>query len=577
VHIAPKLDSLTNSGYKSTSIHTFKQFDGGQRKTEIATENDATIATPAAEPDNSITPGVIAGEVRDFMRAHESRRRQFPRAALVGLLAGLLAVGFRRTLELFDGLRNGLIAFGHLHPEWGFLIPITFCATGAGIGVFLVQRFAPEVAGSGIPHLKSVLHRFRSMSWKRILLVKFTAGALSIGSGMALGREGPTVQMGGAVGQMVNRWLGGTVRERQTLIAAGAGAGLAAAFNAPLAGVIFVLEELQRDFAPTVFTAAFVACVVADVVARLLGGQLPAFHVASLPLAPLKSLPVFVILGVVSGVLGVGFNRALVKSLNLFARANRWPLGAAGALVGAGVGLVGWFIPEALGGGHVLVEQTLAGQAALGGLALLFILRFAMTMASYGSGAAGGIFAPLLVLGAQIGLLIGLLAARCYPAAAPEPAMFAVVGMAAYFTAIVRAPLTGIVLIVEMTGNYSLMLPLLAACFCAYGVADALGDTPVYEALLERDLLRSGIVPQLKDNLLLELPLQPGAPFENKQIRELGLPAGCIVITIGRGLHNHVATAETVLLAGDRITAVIAPQAGASAALLRQGTERARA
>ena len=537
----------------------------------IESKKDAAVSESPKEPDDSITPGVVAGEVRDFVRAHESRRRQFPRAAIVGLLAGLLAVAFRRTLELFEWLRNALISFGHLHPTWGFLIPIAFGAATAGVGVFLVQRFAPEVSGSGIPHLKSVLHRLRGMSWKRILAIKFSGGALSIGGGLALGREGPTVQMGGAIGQMVSQWFSGTVRERQTLIAAGAGAGLAAAFNAPLSGVIFVLEELQRDFAPTVFTATFVACVVADVVARLLGGQLPAFHVASLPIAPLESLPVFLLLGLVTGVLGVAFNRILVNCLNLFARAGRWPRGAAGALVGAGVGLVGWFLPNALGGGHQMVEQTLAGQIALGSLAVMFLLRFGLTMFSYGSGAAGGIFAPLLVLGAQIGLMIGLLAARFFPAAAPEPAMFAVVGMAAYFTAIVRAPLTGIVLIVEMTGNYSLMLPLLVACFCAYGVADLLGDTPVYEALLERDLLRSGITPHLEGNLLLELPVQHGANFENKRIRDLGLPAGCLIVTVGRGLHNQVATPDMVLQAGDRITAVISPEASMSATLLRDG------
>ena len=527
------------------------------------------------ETKSEITPQVVAGEVRDFVRAHERRRRQFPRAALVGLLSGLVAVVFRRLLDSADKLRDNLIAFGHLHPAWGFLVPVLFCAAGAGAGVWLVQSFAPEASGSGIPHLKSVLHRLRGMKWARILMVKFGGGVLSIGGGLALGREGPTIQMGGAIGQMVSRWFKSTPRERQTLIAAGAGAGLAAAFNAPLSGVIFVLEELQRDFTPTVFTATFVACVIADVVARLLSGQLPAFHVASHPLAPLASLPIFLILGLLAGVLGVAFNRALLGSLRLFARVAHWPRGAAGALVGAGVGLVGWFLPQALGGGHHMVEQTLAGQVAVTTLFLFFALRFGLTMFSYGTGAAGGIFAPLLVLGAQIGLLTGLIAGRFFPAAAPEPTMFAVVGMAAYFTAIVRAPLTGIVLIVEMTGNYSLMLPLLVACFCAYGVADLLGDKPVYEALLERDLLRSQEAPELEGNLLLELSVQPGAHFEDKRIGELNLPSGCLIITVEHDLHSHVATLDTVLHAGDRITAVISPQAASAAALLREGVEAA--
>lgn len=530
---------------------------------------------PKPQTQSEITPSVVSGELRDFVRAHERRRRQFPRAALVGLLVGLMAVAFRYALDGVDGLRDSLIAFSYSYPAWGFLIPIAFGALGSGIGVFLVQRFAPEASGSGIPHLKSVLHRLRRMAWRRILLVKFCSGVFSIGGGLTLGREGPTIQMGGAIGQMVSQWFKSTARERQTLIAAGAGAGLAAAFNAPLSGVIFVLEEVQRDFTPTVFTATFVACIIADVVARLLSGQLPVFHVVSHPLAPLESLPVFVVLGLLAGVLGVAFNRALLGSLRLFERARHWPRGVVGAIVGAGVGWVGWFLPQALGGGHHLVERTLAGQVTISALLLLFALRFGLTIFSYGTGAAGGIFAPLLVLGAQIGLLTGLVAGHFFPAIAPEPTMFAVVGMAAYFTAIVRAPLTGIVLIVEMTGNYSLMLPLLVACFCAYGIADLLGDKPIYEALLERDLLRSQDAPNLESNLLLELAVQHGAPFENKRIGDLKLPAGCLIITIERRMYSHVAEPDTVLQAGDRITAVISPQAAAAAALLREGVKSA--
>lgn len=531
----------------------------------IAPENTAT----------DITPTAVAGEVRDFVRAHERRRRQFPRAALLGLLAGIVAFAFRCAVNAADRFRDGLIEFSHLHPAWGFLLPMAFSAAGAGAGVCLVQRFAPEASGSGIPHLKSVLHRLRGMAWRRILVVKFAGGVLGMGAGLAMGREGPTIQMGGALGQMVSRWFKSTARERQTLIAAGAGAGLAAAFNAPLAGVIFVLEEVQRDFTPTVFTATFVACVIADVVARLLSGQMPVMQVASYPLAPLASLPVFALLGLLTGVFGVAFNRALLGTLRLYACTAHWPRGLAGALVGAAVGLIGWFLPQTLGGGHLLTEQTLAGHVTVSALLLLFVLRFGMTMFSYGTGAAGGFFAPLLVLGAQLGLLTGLVAGRVFPAAAPEPTMFAVVGMAAYFTAIVRAPLTGIVLIVEMTGSYSLMLPLLVTCFCAYGVADLLGDKPVYEALLERDLLRSQDAPELESTLLLELSLHHRAEFEGKRIGDLGLPSGCLIITVEHGLDSQVATPETVLQAGDRLTAVISPQAAAAAAWLRAGCEPA--
>lgn len=530
---------------------------------------------PATEPTTGVTPVAISGEIRDFIRTHERRRRQLPRAALVGLIAGLVAVAFRTALGLGDALRDALIRNAHAIGPVGIVFPILFAALGSGFSVWLVRRFAPEAAGSGIPHLKAVLHRLRGMLWQRILPVKFLGGVAGIGVGLALGREGPTVQMGGAIGQMVSRWLGTTARERRTLIAAGAGAGIAAAFNAPLAGVVFVLEEVQRDFSPGVFTAAFIACATADVVARLLTGQLPVFHVAVLPSPPLTALPAFLVLGVLAGVLAVAFNRALLGSLNLFQRVRHLPAWVPGALAGGVVGLVGWFAPEALGGGHAIVEEVLSGRMVLTNLVLFFLIRFGLTMVSYGCGAPGGIFAPLLVLGAQVGLAVGEITRWIAPRSVEHPEAFAMVGMAAYFTGIVRAPLTGIVLIVEMTGNYALMLPLLIACLTAHAVADVLGDRPVYEALLERDLLRSQENPELDETLLVDLTVQQGAPFEGQQVRDLGLPPGCVLVTLRRGVHDQVPTADTRLQAGDQVTAVVSPTAAHGVLRLREGFEPA--
>ena len=207
-------------------------------------------------------------------------------------------------------------------------------------------------------------------------------------------------------------------------------------------------------------------------------------------------------------------------------------------------------------------------------LAGFFVLRFALTMLSYGCGAPGGIFAPLLVLGAEIGLGVGAVAGRFIPDAAQHPHIFAVVGMAAYFTAIVRAPLTGIVLMVEMTGNYSLVLPLLVACLTAYGLADFLGDRPVYEALLERDLLRAQKVVELDGPLLLDFTIAAGAPFDGKRVRELGLPPGAIIVMLRRRVREEVPTADSQLAAGDQISVLIAPEASAALALLRRGSAR---
>jgi CIC family chloride channel protein len=515
----------------------------------------------------------MSAQVRDYLVVQGQRRKLFPRAMLVGVLAGGLAVAFRWALEGGDLLRQRLIAWGHHAPAWGWLLPLLGGALGAGLAVGLVSRLAPEAAGSGIPHLKAVLYWLRSMRWQTIVPVKFFGGVVGIGGGLALGREGPTVQMGGAMGAAVAHWLRVNPRERQTLIAAGAGAGLAAAFNAPLAGLIFVLEELQRHFAPTLIGAAFIAAVTADVVTRSLTSQLPVFHIAPPPVPPLAALPVFLGLGLLAGVLGVAFNRGVLITLEYFARLRRWPAGLVGAFVGAAVGVLGWWLPGALGGGQRLVESVLAGHITLLHIPLWFLLRFGMTMVSYGCGAPGGIFAPLLVLGALLGLAVGELAHLAAPSIIMHPEAFAVVGMAAYFAAIVRAPLTGIVLIVEMTNTYEQMLPLLVACFSAYAVADFVMDRPIYEALLERDLARDGRLPDLQTPLVLEYTVQEGARFEGKQVHELGLPEGCILVTLHRGLSEMVPTLHTRLETGDRLTAVIAPQAAEALLVLREGCD----
>jgi CIC family chloride channel protein len=538
---------------------------------------EPSAAASEAETHPDITRGDVGRELRDFARRQERRRRVVPRAGLVGILAGLTAAAFRATLDAADGLRNALFGFAHRLPApWGFLLAIAACGAGAGAALWLVRRFAPETAGSGIPHLKAVLHRLRGMSWRRVLLVKFASGTLGIGSGLALGREGPTVQMGGALGQMVSRWFHGNARERHTLIAAGAGAGLAAAFNAPLAGVIFVLEELRRDFAPGALTGAFVASVTADVVVRLLMGQSPVFHVQSPPTPPLADLPLFLLLGVFAGLLGVAFNRSLLASLNLFQRTARWPRGLPAALVGIAMGAAGWFLPGAVGGGGPLVQATLGGNMALGAVAALLLLRFGMTMLSYGCGTAGGIFAPLLVLGAQAGLLVGLLSGSMMPSAAGYQTAFAVAGMAALFTAIVRAPLTGIVLLLEMTASYSLMLPLLVTCFVAYALADILGDQPIYEALLERDLMRgrAAAAPEPGETTLVELLVEAGSPFDGRRVSDLGLPPGCLLVSVQRGGRDEVPSRDTLLQAGDRLTAVIASAVAGCVDQLRRGVHK---
>jgi CIC family chloride channel protein len=423
------------------------------------------------------------------------RRHILPKALVIGLVAGLISSAFREALQWSEVHR--IIWLHGLSPIAGLFGALIVGSVGGGLGLWLVRRFAPEASGSGIPHIKSVVLGEEQLHWRRVLPVKFFAGLASIGGGMALGREGPTIQIGGATGLMVSTWF--RVKpgegERKALISAGAGAGLAAAFNAPLAGVIFVLEELHGAFTPVIFVAAFLASVTADVVCRVMTGDTPVFALRGMPVPSLNALPVALVVGGIAGLGGVLFNRSLLASLDGFDRLRRWPPFAVGALAGLVAGLAAWIYPDVSGSGAILAEHAMAGEVAIRGVIVLVAARFVLTMVSYGSGSAGGIFAPLLVIGALGGLAVGSVAHLIAPVWAEHPEVFAVLGMGALLTSIVRAPLTGIVLMVELTGKYDYMLPLLVSCFAAYGVAEAMSDVPIYEALRERAKRKMDAVP----------------------------------------------------------------------------------
>lgn len=515
---------------------------------------------------------MVETEVQEYLFVRQQRRRLLPLAALVGFFAGIAAILFRGALSGVDGLRSSLLSWAHQYPAFGWIFPILFSAGGALLSFTLMRRYAPETKGSGIPFLKSVLLRFQELEWRRVLPVKFIGGVAAIGGGLALGREGPTVQMGGAVGAAISQILKVSPRERLTLIAAGAGAGLAAAFNAPLSGLVFVLEEVQRDFQPIVFGAAFVAAAVADVVARLGADPFPVFSITKYPTPPLETLPSFAVLGIIAGLLGILFNRSLIVSLDIYRGAKNRAVAV--ACTGALIGLLGWFFPLAIGNGHPLAEMTLTGKIALTAIPAWFIIRFLLTNLSYGSGVPGGIFAPLLVLGALIGLAVGEVTQMIMPTAVPVPAVFAVVGMAAYFTAIVRAPLTGVVLIIEMTGNYEQMLPLLVSCFFAYAVTEYMKDLPIYEVLLERDLLLLKDQKNIGQAVVVDFTVEEGSPFEGRAVKSLGLPPGCILVRCSNGKREWIPKAGTRLEANTRITAIIEPDASEGISILRNGCKK---
>lgn len=411
----------------------------------------------------------------------------------VGLGAGISISVFRYLLAgseilrpvIYHNLREAL-ADGQW--QWLALYILSFIIIAYLLKLIVARE--PMCTGSGIPQIKGILQGDMSMRWFSVLWSKIIGGVLAIGAGMSLGREGPSVQIGACVGQGLSQTSRRTGFESRILMTAGAGAGLAAAFNAPLAGVIFGLEEMQKTISPALLLTGITASITAATVTEVVFGMSPVFSMGYLLPLPLNLFDVLVVAGIVIGLLGRLFNIALAYSLNTYSR-----LGLSGMkkpLVPLALaGILGFVLPEILGGGNLLVDSLVVTDYTIGFLCFLFVGKFLFTMICFGSGVPGGIFLPMLVLGAAGGavlskllVLAGLLPAMYY-------ADIIVFGMAAYFSSVVKSPVTGSILILEMTGSFQHMLALLVVSLTAYVISDLTGGRPVYDELLDRALGKS--------------------------------------------------------------------------------------
>ena len=410
---------------------------------------------------------------------------------VAGAAAGVIGAVFRLALNEADRLRNALIETAHGQQVQGSLTVIGACAAATAVAAFLVRRYSAYASGSGIPHVEAVLNGELPEAPFRIIPVKFVGGVLAIGSGLALGREGPSVQMGATTAHLIGKVFRRDWPDCRVLLAAGAGAGLATAFNAPIAGAVFVLEELVRRFEPRIAIAALGASATAIAVSRVLLGDAPDFHVAALDYGLAETRPLYFVLGAIAGLIAIVYNRSLLATSAAAERLVRAPVELRAGLIGAAIGALAWFTPDLVGGGDPITQRALAGAGTLATLPLLFVLRLGLGAVSYAAATPGGLFAPLLVLGAQLGLAFGLLARLAFPDLNIEPEGFAIVGMAAFFTGVVRAPLTGIVLVTEMTANVTMLLPMLGACFAAMLTPTLLFDPPIYDSLRQNLLKRA--------------------------------------------------------------------------------------
>ncbi|HEY9726312.1 MAG TPA: chloride channel protein [Chroococcales cyanobacterium] len=408
------------------------------------------------------------------------RRLAIAEACLIGLVSGLSAVLLKQSAGWFGSFR---IQASNQLPA-SLVLP----AIGLSIGLlcgFLIECLGTEATGSGIPQIKGALAQFPIALNLRVAIVKLVTSILSMSAGLTLGRQGPTVHIGAALAAQLSHWVPTSPEHRRQMIAAGAGAGLAAGFNAPLAGILFIIEELLRDLSNLTLTTAILASFIGAVISRLLGGRsldlnLQLSHLSISFTAP--EIPFYLLLGILAGLFGALFNQGLLASLNLYDRLNLSlpvKIGLAGMICGCVVAL----LPPAFRNNNGLRELLLTGEASWEFTSFAFVAYFILTLISYGSGAPGGLFHPSLVLGAALGYLVGV--GEFHLLGLGAPTSYALAGMGAFFSAVSKVPLTAIVIVFEMTTNFNLVLPLMVTCGVSYLIADKFAKGSLYQRLLE--------------------------------------------------------------------------------------------
>lgn len=471
---------------------------------------------------------------------------------LTGAVSGAVVVLFRYLLSYADGLLNMVLSFGRSHP-WSVALWFLFLALAACVVSFLL-KWESFISGSGIPQVEGEILGEVDPGWQKVLLAKLAGGLLSIGCGLSLGREGPSIQLGAMASKGFSRLMGAGKTEEKVLLTCGASAGLSAAFNAPIAGVLFSLEEIHKHFSPELLLSTMASSITADFISRNVFGLKPVFNFRIDGQIPLHIYGHVILLGVILGLLGVVYNTCLSKSQDLYQKIPSQTVRLMIPFLLAGV--LGFSYPGVLGGGHPLVEVLSSGEILLGALFLLLVIKFIFSMISFGSGAPGGIFLPLLVLGAVIGSIYYNAAGVVTDSLDGLLGNFIILGMAGYFSAIVRAPITGIILISEMTGSLSQLLTLSIVSLAAYVIPDLLHCPPVYDQLLSRLLLKRNpdktLIPT-GEKVLVEGMIFHGSEAEGRKICEMQWPGTCLLISLMRGEAEFVPRGETKLAAGDKI------------------------
>lgn len=400
-------------------------------------------------------------------------------ALVIGAITGLVVVAFILLTE-----RAGMRLYPAGGAPWRRLL---FPVVGSLVIGYLLARYFPNARGSGVPQTKAALYAGEGRITLRTVLGKFFCTSATLASGIPLGREGPSVQIAAGIASVLGRRLRLSPEKVKALLPVGAAAAIAAAFNTPLAAVVFSLEEIVGDMNAPVLGSVVIASATAWMVLRLLLGNHPLFNVPQYQLLHPQELAIYAFLGVAGGFVSAAFAKLLLGIRQRFLRfpaKTLWFQPLAGGLL---VGIIGWFVPQVMGVGYDYVGDVLNGHMLLSLMVLLVVLKFFAVIVSYSSGNAGGIFAPSLFIGAMLGGVIGSIAHHLWPAYTATPGAYALVGMGAIFAGIVRAPMTSVLMIFEMTQDYAIIVPLMIANLVSLFIASLLQKQPIYEALAVQD------------------------------------------------------------------------------------------
>ena len=471
------------------------------------------------------------------------------RGVLVGLIAGVVVSVFRFCIEY--GLKLVQWIYGQILATPWLVLPWIGVSVVVALILGLMVKHEPDIKGSGIPQVEGQLAGELDYAWWPVLWRKFVGGILGIGSGLFLGREGPSIQLGATIGQGVAEKLHRKGADRRSLIAGGAAAGLSAAFNAPIASTLFIVEEVYHNFSPIIWTTALASAIASNFISLNFFGLVPVLHIPYGQTLPLSQYGNLIGLGIFLGVFGYLYQNVTLTMPSWYAklRLPSWLDGLVPFLLVIPIGLL-W--PQLLGGGNAVILNIAAHTPVLTALIGIFVLRFVFSTISYGSGLPGGIFLPILSLGA----ILGGIYAETMVALGWMPQQFVtnfiIFAMAGYFAGIGKAPFTAILLITEMVGTLHHLMPLAVVSMTAYLVVDLLGGAPIYEALLEK--LTQPKLPEhsgVQDRL--EFPIFEGSVLEGHQVRDFKWPRESLLIAIRRGERQVIPHGDTLMRAGDTL------------------------